>query len=111
MQVDPTKPKLKPPGTKRLKLKCDVPKSKPPGVKCLKPIRDDPLSNFAFNFNLRRYGEVLVTTPALSTMPPPAVPVVIAPSAPFLSPPAPTFTEDSFLATARPVLRTVAGRD
>ena len=32
-------------------------------------------------------GEVLVTTPALSTMPPPAVPVVIAPPAPFLSPP------------------------
>jgi hypothetical protein len=31
-------PKLKPPGTKRLKLKCD-----------------EPLSDFAFKFNLRRY--------------------------------------------------------
>jgi hypothetical protein len=32
------KPKLKPPGTKRLKLK-----------------HENPLSSFAFNFNLRRY--------------------------------------------------------
>ena len=48
VQVDPTmKPKLKPPGTKRLKLKCDV-----------------LPSNFAFKFNLRRY------TPA----PPPSTP-------------------------------------
>ena len=38
MQVDPIKPKLKPPGSKRLKLKCDV-----------------PLPNVAFKFNLRRY--------------------------------------------------------
>jgi hypothetical protein len=38
MQVDPIKPTLKPPGTKRL-----VPKW------------DEPLSDFAFNFNLRRY--------------------------------------------------------
>jgi hypothetical protein len=38
VQVDPIKPKLKPPGTKRLKLEHDV-----------------PLSNFAFKFNLRRY--------------------------------------------------------
>jgi len=30
--------KLKPPGTERLKLQCD-----------------DPLSNFTFSFNLRRY--------------------------------------------------------
>ena len=37
MQVDPIKPKSKAPGTKRLKLKCD-----------------EPLSNFAFKFNLRR---------------------------------------------------------
>jgi hypothetical protein len=37
VQVDPMKPKLKP-GTKRLKLKCDI-----------------MLSTFAFNFNLRRY--------------------------------------------------------
>jgi hypothetical protein len=28
---------------------------KPPGTERLKLIRDDPLSNFAFKFNLRRY--------------------------------------------------------
>ena len=39
MQVDPIKPKLKPPGTKRLKLEYD-------GL----------LSNFGFKFNLRRYN-------------------------------------------------------
>ena len=38
MQVDPIKPMLKPPGTKRLKLEYD-------GL----------LSTFTFNFNLRRY--------------------------------------------------------
>ena len=38
MQVDPIKPKIKPPGTKRLKLKCDI-----------------PLSTSAFKFVLRRY--------------------------------------------------------
>jgi len=38
VQVDPIKPTLTAPGTKRLKLKCD-----------------GPLSIFAFNFNLRRY--------------------------------------------------------
>ena len=38
MQVDPTKPSLIPPVSKRLKLKCD-----------------QMLSNFAFNCNLRRY--------------------------------------------------------
>ena len=38
MQVNPVKPTLKAPRTKRLKVKCD-----------------EPLSNFAFNFNLRRY--------------------------------------------------------
>jgi hypothetical protein len=38
VQVDPLKPALKPPGIKRLKIKyCD------------------PLENFAFKFNLRRY--------------------------------------------------------
>jgi len=37
VQVDPIKPTLKAPGTKRLKLKCDK-----------------LLSRFAFNFNLRR---------------------------------------------------------
>ena len=38
VQVDPMKPNLKPPGTERLKLKCD-----------------DPLSIFGSNFSLRRY--------------------------------------------------------
>jgi hypothetical protein len=38
VQVDPIKPTLKAPGTKRLKLKFDI-----------------LLSNFAFKFNLRRY--------------------------------------------------------
>jgi hypothetical protein len=41
MQVDPIKPKLKPPGTKRLKLNYD-----------------EPLSTFAFDFKLRRYTKV-----------------------------------------------------
>ena len=40
MQVDPIKPTLKAPGTKRLKLKCDI-----------------LLSTSAFKFNLRRYTE------------------------------------------------------
>ena len=44
MQVDPIKPKLKSPGTKRLKLDCDV-----------------LLSTSAFKFNLRRY--ILVEKP------------------------------------------------
>ena len=39
MQVDPIKPKLKPPGSNRLKLKCKM-----------------LLSSSAFNFNLRRYA-------------------------------------------------------
>jgi hypothetical protein len=39
VQVDPIKPTLKPPGTERLKLNCDVPRSTP-----------------AFKFNLRRYA-------------------------------------------------------
>jgi len=42
VQVDPLKPKLKPSGTKRLKLYCDM-----------------LLSTCAFNFNLRRYIEVM----------------------------------------------------
>jgi len=41
VQVDPIKPKLKPPGTKRLKL-----------------TYGEPLSDFAFKFNLRRYDVV-----------------------------------------------------
>ena len=41
-QVDPIKPNLKPPGTKRLKLKCDI-----------------LPSTSAFKFNLRRYSKVL----------------------------------------------------
>ena len=40
VQVDPFKPTLKAPGTERLKLK-----------------HDEPLSDFAFNFKLRRYTE------------------------------------------------------
>jgi hypothetical protein len=44
VQVDPIKPRLKAPGHTRLKLKCD-----------------ELLSNFAFNFNLRRYNEGLAT--------------------------------------------------
>jgi len=39
VQVDPMTPKLKPPGTKRLRLKCDI-----------------PLSTSAFKLNLRRYS-------------------------------------------------------
>jgi len=39
VQVDPMKPTLKAPGTKRLKLQYG-----------------EPLSNFAFKFNLRRYN-------------------------------------------------------
>jgi len=39
VQVDPIKPKLKPPGAKRLKLECD-----------------EPLSKLGFKFNLRRYS-------------------------------------------------------
>jgi hypothetical protein len=42
VQVDPIKPKLTLPGTKRSKLNCD-----------------EPLSNFAFKFELRRYAEVV----------------------------------------------------
>jgi len=38
VQVEPIKHTLKAPGTKQLKLKCD-----------------EPLSNFAFGLNLRRY--------------------------------------------------------
>jgi hypothetical protein len=43
VQVDPVKPKLKPPGIKRLKLNCDV-----------------LLSTSSFNFNLRRYTEAKI---------------------------------------------------
>ena len=42
VQVDPIKPKLKPPGTKRLKVQCDI-----------------LLSTSAFHFNLRRYPVAL----------------------------------------------------
>jgi hypothetical protein len=41
VQVDPIKPTLKVPGTKRLKLKYD-----------------EPILSFAFNLSLRRYTEV-----------------------------------------------------
>jgi len=40
VQVDPIKPKLTPPGTKQLTIRCD-----------------ELLSIFAFKFNLRRYTE------------------------------------------------------
>ena len=42
MQVDPIKPTLKAPGTKRLKQKCDA-----------------QLSTAAFKFNLRLYNEAM----------------------------------------------------
>ena len=42
MQVDPVNPKLKPPGTKHLKVKCNT-----------------LLSTFAFKFDSRRYNKVL----------------------------------------------------
>jgi hypothetical protein len=41
VQVDPIKAKLKAPGSKRLKLRCA-----------------EPVSNFAFKFNLRRYIKI-----------------------------------------------------
>jgi len=44
VQFDPTKPTVKAPATKRLKLHYDK-----------------PLSTFAFNFNLRRYNEARLT--------------------------------------------------
>jgi len=44
VQVDPIKPKLKPPGCQRLKLSYD-----------------EPLSKFAFKFNLRRFNTVTVS--------------------------------------------------
>ena len=43
MQVDPIKPTFKSPGSKLLRLE-----------------HEKLLSNFAFNFNLRRYNEVLI---------------------------------------------------
>jgi hypothetical protein len=43
VQVDPIEPTLKPPGTKHLKLKCDI-----------------LLSTFAFKFNVRRYDMELI---------------------------------------------------
>jgi len=50
--VDPIKPTLKPTGTQRLKLKCDV-----------------LLSTSAFNFNLRRYSmEIRAKNKAKSLM-------------------------------------------
>ena len=47
MKVDPIKPTLKSPGTKRLKLNCD-----------------DLLLSLGFNFNLRRYNGDLQIGPA-----------------------------------------------
>ena len=51
MQVDPMNPKLKPPGTKRLKLKCDI-----------------LLSTSGFKLNLRRYKEVDVAVAASASV-------------------------------------------
>ena len=50
VQLDPIKPTLEPPGSKRLKRKCDV-----------------PLSNFAFKFELRRYSKVTSTSRTCAT--------------------------------------------
>ena len=47
VQVNPTKPKFKLPGTKRLKLKCDI-----------------LLSTSAFKFNLRRYDMPVIALTA-----------------------------------------------
>ena len=47
VQVDSMKPKLKPPGTKRSKLKCDI-----------------LLSIYALEFILRRYTRELGTSPS-----------------------------------------------
>jgi len=44
VQVEPTKPTLKPPVSKRLKL-----------------LFGEPLSSVAFNFNMRRYHEATLT--------------------------------------------------
>ena len=54
MQVDPIKPKLKAPGTKHLKLKCD-----------------ELLSIFALKFDLRRYsmGTTVATNALLGRVP------------------------------------------
>jgi hypothetical protein len=55
VQVDPIKPTLKSPGCKSLKLE-----------------HDDLLSNFAFNFQLRRYTTVGISTgPSSSSRPAP----------------------------------------
>ena len=53
MQVDPIEPKLKPPGTKLLKLTCDI-----------------LVSTSAFKFNLRRYTKFykLLTTSSSNWM-------------------------------------------
>ena len=55
MQVHPIKPTLKAPGSVRLKLKCD-----------------EPLSNFAFNCNLRRYSTGAAAAHAAASRPPAA---------------------------------------
>jgi hypothetical protein len=49
VQLDPIKPALKAPGIKRLKLICN-----------------DPLSNFAFKFNLRHYTMALAIQSKMS---------------------------------------------
>jgi hypothetical protein len=56
VQVDPFKPALKAPGTKRLKL-----------------IHDGPLSNFAFKLKLRRYTKDALDTLVLNAVDLPAL--------------------------------------
>jgi len=51
VQVDPMKPKLKPPGPKRLKLMCDI-----------------LLSTFAFKFNLRRCSKVVASLTMIASV-------------------------------------------
>ena len=65
VQVDPIKPALKAPGTMRLKL-----------------IYDEPLSTFAFNYNLRRYSLRSLRRPEPvhvtgKAAPPPVTPMLV----------------------------------
>ena len=68
MQIDPIKPTLKPPGTKRFRERprFRVYEEAPgfrPGSRVSKRFQlkyDDVLSNFAFKFNVRRYTVMLM---------------------------------------------------
>ena len=61
MQVDPIRPTLKAPVTKRLKLEFDELRSTPV-TKRLKLEFDELLSTFAFNSNLRRFTKAITAT-------------------------------------------------